>query len=107
MPLEFIENPQLAELSNAEFRQLADMLKRLSIRAPAAIAIYEARNTGTVINAAGALKTVSDGANADGRTMVTGGDVFEFVNALQRFMAFYDAETQAVVDKWNVNGHKG
>jgi Flp pilus assembly CpaE family ATPase len=102
-----IENAQLAQFCNAELRQVADQLERLKIRTAAATAIYYARNLGTVIDSAGASNTVDDGADEDGRTIVTGGDVYNIVGLLNDLTTFLNADRQQVISKWNVNGHKG
>ena len=103
-----LDNPQLVEFCNDELRQLGDRLTALDLRSAAAIAEYNARNLGTVINDGGSSGPVLDGSAADGRTIATGGDVYNLLTMLQDIQTFFDvAGRRDVVAKWNVNGHKG
>jgi hypothetical protein len=103
-----LDAPQLTEFCNDELRQLGDKLKALDLRSAAGIAEYNARDLGTVINAGGSSGPVLDGAAVDGRTIVTGGDVFNLVTLLQDLQTFFAvAGRRDVITKWNVNGHRG
>lgn len=103
-----LDAPQLTEFCNDELRQVGDLLKRLDLRSAAVIAEYNARDLGTVINAGGSSGPVLDGSATDGRTICTGGDVFNVVTLLQDLQAFFGVSGRRdVVTKWNVNGHKG
>jgi hypothetical protein len=60
-----------------------------------------------VINAGGSSGPVLDGSATDGRTIATGGDVFNFITLLQNMQTFFaDVGRRDVIAKWNVNGHK-
>lgn len=99
-----LDNPQLVEFCNSDVRQIADMFVRLKTRVDAAVAIYNARGLGTVINNGGAAEPVADGSVRDGRTIATGGDVFNIVTLMQDFQTFYTAGRNDVVFRWQVNG---
>jgi len=102
-----LNNAQLTEFCNDELRQLGDLLKKVDLRSAAAIAEYNARDLGTVINAGGSSNPVLDGAAVDGRTICTGGDVFNLVTLLQNLQTFFsESGRRDVVTTWNVNGHK-
>lgn len=102
-----LDNPQLVEFCNDELRQLGDLLTRLDLRANAAYAEYLARNLGTIINDGGSANPVLDGSAVDGRTICTGGDVFNFITAIQALQTWFaDPGRRDVIAKWNVNGHK-
>lgn len=106
-----LDAPQLTEFCNDELRQLGDRLKALDLRSAAAVAEYNARDLGTIINAGGSSGPVLDGSgngpNPDGRTVCTGGDVFNFVTLLQDLQTFFGVSGRRdVITKWNVNGHK-
>ncbi len=102
-----LDAPQLTEFCNDELRQVADRIKALDLRSAAAVAEYNARNLGTVINDGGSSGPVLDGSASDGRTICTGGDVFNFVTLLQDLQTFFAASGRRdVISKWNVNGHK-
>ena len=103
-----LDSPQLTEFCNSELRQLGDLITKLDLRSAAAITEYNARDLGTVINAGGSSGPVLDGSAADGRTICTGGDVFNFITLLQNLQTFFaDTGRRDVIAKWNVNGHKG
>lgn len=103
-----LDSPQLTDFANDELRQLGDLLKKIDIRSAAAISEYNARDLGTVINDGGSSGPVLDGSAVDGRTVCTGGDVFNFVTLLQDLQTFLAVSGRRdVVTKWNVNGHRG
>ena len=102
-----LDNPQLVEFCNDELRQLGDMLTRLDLRANAVNAEYLARDLGTIINAGGSSNPVLDGSATDGRTICTGGDVFNLITLVQALQTFFASPGRRdVIAKWNVNGHK-
>ena len=102
-----LDNPQLVEFCNDELRQIGDRLKALDIRTAAAVAEYNARNLGTVINDGGSSNNVLDGSASDGRTVVTGGDVFNLITLIQELQTFFAVSGRRdVIAKWNVNGHR-
>jgi hypothetical protein len=108
-----LDNAQLVEFCNDELRQIADQLVRLKIRTEAAIAEYNARELGTVINDGGSTNPVLDGSATDGRTVATGGDVWNFITLMQDLETFFAGgtvpETVGRVDviyKWQVNGNR-
>ena len=101
-----ITNPQVIEAANTDYRQLADMLVRLNIRAAGASATYLARGLQSQINAAGSSNFVTDGSGTDGRTRVTGDDIFSFVTLLDNFVTFMTQDRKDVLAKWKVNGDR-
>jgi hypothetical protein len=102
-----LDNAQLVEHCNDELRQLGDMATRFITRVKAAKAEYIARNLGTIINDGGASNLIVDGSASDGRTPVTGGDVYNIQTFFNNVEAVFDAVGVAdVIAKWNVNGHK-
>jgi len=101
-----LDNPQLTGFCNADLRQLGDLFTRLTTRSEAANATYLARNLGTVINDGGSSNPVLDGSATDGRTICTGGDVFNFATLLTDFEAFMTSGRRDVIAKWNVNGDR-
>jgi hypothetical protein len=102
-----LDNAQLVEFCNDELRQIGDRLNALDIRTAAAVAEYNARNLGTVINDGGSSGPVIDGSATDGRTVVTGGDVFNLITMVQELQTFFAvAGRRDVIAKWNVNGHR-
>ena len=102
-----LDNAQLIEFCNDEIRQIADQFVRLKARADAAITEYNARDLGTIINAGGSANPVLDGSAADGRTIGTGGDVFNMVTLMQDYQTFHTTGRNDVLFKWQVNGNKG
>ena len=103
-----LDNAQLVEFCNDELRQLGDMLTRMDLRTTAANAEYLARNLGTIINDGGSSNNVLDGSASDGRTICTGGDIYNLITLIQALQTFFAvAGRRDVIAKWNVNGHKG
>ena len=102
-----LDNAQLIEFCNDECRQIADMLVRAKIRVDSAVAEYNARELGTIINAGGSSGPVLDGSATDGRTIATGGDVFNLVTLMQDLQTFMTQGRVDVLYKWQVNGSKG
>lgn len=103
-----LDKTQLIEFCNDELRPLGDLIKRLDLQSAAAQAEYNARDLGTAINTGGSSGPVLDGSATDGRTICTGGDVFNFVTLLQDLQTFFASPGRRdVITKWNVNGHKG
>jgi hypothetical protein len=101
-----LDNVQLVEFCNADLRVVADRVSQLLTRTEAAYATYLARDLGTVINDGGSANPVLDGSATDGRTICTGGDVFNFVTLLQDFNAFMTSGRREVMAKWQVNGDR-
>jgi hypothetical protein len=101
-----LDNPQLVEFCNDELRQIADKFVQLKIRVDAAYEEYNARNLGTVINDGGSSNPVLDGSATDGRTVATGGDVFNLITLLTDFQTFLNAGRVDVLYKWQVNGNR-
>ena len=102
-----LDNPQLDEFCNDEVRQIADAFVALKARVDSAVTEYNARGLGTIINDGGSSNPVLDGSATDGRTIGTGGDVFNFVTLLQDFQTFYTSGRNDVLYKWQVNGNRG
>lgn len=100
-------NAQLINFTNESLRVLADNLQVLSVALPQIVAVYNARNLGTVINAGGPSELLTDGSAVDGRTRVTGGDVFNLITLAQDLVAFLTRGRLDVIAKWQVNGLRG
>ncbi|HQX52187.1 MAG TPA: hypothetical protein PLR25_19870 [Planctomycetaceae bacterium] len=101
-----LDNAQLVEFCNDELRQIADKFVALKIRVDAAYEEYNARNLGTIINDGGSSGPVLDGSASDGRTIGTGGDVFNMVTLMADFQTFMTSGRVDVVYKWQVNGNR-
>ena len=101
-----LDNPQLIEFCNDEVRQIADKFQVMTDRIDAAVAEYNARGLGTIINDGGSTNPVLDGSATDGRTIATGGDVFNFVTLMTDMQTFLTQGRKDVIAKWQVNGNK-
>lgn len=102
-----ISIPQLVSFCNDDLRTIADRFEYLVARVPEIIATYNARDLGNLINASGSSNLITDGSMEDGRTRVTGGDVFNCVTLLSDFVAFISQGRKDVIAKWQVNGLRG
>ena len=101
-----LDNAQLVEFCNDELRQIADKFVALKIRVDAAYEEYNARNLGTIINDGGPSNPVLDGSATDGRTIGTGGDVYNMVTLMADFQTFMTSGRVDVLYKWQVNGNR-
>ena len=99
-----LDSPQLIAFCNEDLRQIADKLVAIDIQLAPIIAEYEAKNLGTVINDGGSSGPVLDGSASDGRTIVTGGDVFNLMTLLIDLQTFLTQGRKDVLYKWQVNG---
>lgn len=97
MPL---ENPQLIAFANENLRPLANALVDLNQRLIPTMEEYEAKNLGTIISDGGAGELIVDGSAQDGRTPVTGGDVFNLITLVTDLQAFLTAGRIDVIYKW-------
>jgi len=101
-----LDNAQLVDFCNDELRQIADRFVTLKIRVDSAYAEYNARDLGTIINDGGPSNPVLDGSATDGRTIATGGDVYNLVTLLEDFQTFLNSGRVDVLYKWQVNGNR-
>jgi hypothetical protein len=101
-----LDSPQLVDFCNDELRQIADRFVALKIRVDAAYAEYLARTLGDVINDGGSTNPVLDGSETDGRTIATGGDVFNLITLMTDFQTFLNSGRVDVLYKWQVNGNR-
>jgi len=101
-----LDSPQLVEFCDDELRQIADRFVALKIRVDAAYEEYLARDLGTVINDGGSSGPVLDGSAEDGRTIATGGDVFNMITLMTDFQTFMTGGRVDVLYKWQVNGNR-
>ena len=101
-----LDNAQLVDFCNDELRQIADKFVALKIRVDAAYEEYNARNLGTIINDGGPSNPVLDGSATDGRTIGTGGDVYNMVTLMADFQTFMTSGRIDVLYKWQVNGNR-
>lgn len=105
-----ITNPQVVRFSNEVVRPLADELYKTWFLSKSALEDYAAGDIGTKINDAGSSNFIGDGSDVDGRTRITGGDIFNFITALQEFIDYVEngtvtqADRTDVITKPHVNG---
>jgi hypothetical protein len=100
-----LTNAQLVAYSNQVLRPAADVIARLDKHLVPIRAEYDAKNLGSVIEAGGAGEMIADGSTTDGRTRVTGGDIYNLITLIDALKTFMDASgRRSVVAKWQVNG---
>ena len=105
-----ITDPQVIEFSNRYVRPGSDREFYLYFFAKQAIANYAAGDIGTKITVAGPGETLADGAATDGRTEITGGDIFESMNVYMDYVKFVEnqavptADRTTAITKPHVNG---
>lgn len=89
-------NAQVREYANRQVRPTANLLVAAYRQAKAVNDNFNAGNIGDLINTAGPGEIIVDGSEDDGRTQIVGGDVYNFINGLQAFIAFCEANGSAV-----------
>ncbi len=100
-----ITNPQIIAFSNEELRPVADLLFQAYYKAQELEQNYVAGNIGSLINDAGAGNLLADGSQVDGRTRITGGDIYNFITLVQDFLSFVESPGRLdVISKPHVNG---
>lgn len=95
-------NPQVVAFANNKVRPLADKLVGLYYSSKSLIAEYAAGDIGTKIEAAGAGELLADGSAVDGRTRITGGDIYNIVTAAQQLVNFVENQAVATADRLTV-----
>ena len=101
-----IDNPQLRSFCNDSLRRVSNQLADIDQKLKGIIAEYNAKNIGTIISDAGASNFVTDGSATDGRTRVTGGDVYNVVTLLTELQTFITQGRRDVLAKWQVNAYQ-
>jgi hypothetical protein len=101
-----ISNPQLKDYCNGSLRVIADKLAEIDRDIAVIQEEYHAKNLGTVINDAGSSNLIADGSETDGRTRLTGGDVYNMVTLLSDLQGFVTEGRRDVIAKWQVNGYR-
>jgi hypothetical protein len=85
-----ITDPQVVVFANNRIRPLADKLYSAYYAAKSVNQDYNAGDIGTQINTAGSGNLIADGSEVDGRTRITGGDIYNMITLLQAFIAFVE-----------------
>lgn len=95
-------NPQVIKFANEKIRVAADQLYQAYYFAKQVLLEYNAGDIGTKIENAGAGEMLSDGSATDGRTRLTGGDIYNMVTALQEFVDYVEGGTVTQADRTTV-----
>ena len=95
-------NPQVVAFANEQIRPLANRLYQAYYAAKQAIANYNAADIGTKIEAVGAGELIADGSATDGRTRITGGDIYNMLTALGEFVDYYEGGAVTQADRTSV-----
>ena len=101
-----LDNVQLIAFCNEDLRPIADALVAIDVKLAPILAEYAAKDLGNIITAGGSSGPVLDGSAADGRTIPTGGDVFNLITLLTDLQSFITSGRRDVLYKWQVNGSK-
>lgn len=108
-----ITDPQVIKFSNEKVRILGDHLYGLYLGLVDFETEYVAKDIGTLITNAGPSNLIADGSETDGRTRITGGDIF-LLKILSDDLKFFleqqvtatpsDGTRLALMGKIEVNG---
>lgn len=97
-----ISNPQVVAFSNQRIRPLCDQMYSLYYNAKAVVADYNAGDIGTKIDAGGAGNNIADGSSTDGRTVITGGDIYNVITWAQQIINFVENQAVSTADRLSV-----
>lgn len=93
------DDPQVVAFSNNRVRPMADVIYSAYFRAKSVLADYNAGNIGTLIDNEGAGELIADGSATDGRTRITGGDIYNFITACQELVDYVEGGAVATLDR--------
>jgi hypothetical protein len=100
-------NPQVVAFANDRVRPLADSIYRLHAEMKSFETEYFGKGIGGAIDAAGAAELIGDGSAIDGRTPITGGDIYTLIGIAQALIgAVEDQGRLGAVAKIEVNGNR-
>lgn len=99
-----ITNPQVIAFSNSRVRPICDEMYSLYYHAKSLIADYNAGNIGTLIDSAGSGDSLTDGSETDGRTVITGGDIYNVITWAQQLVNFVENQAVTTADRLTVIG---
>ena len=91
-----ITDVQVVKFSNERARTLADAMTALYAKLVAYQADWSAQSMSAKITAAGASNNVGDGADMDGRTIITGISLVNFKAAIDALKTAYDTNVTGV-----------
>lgn len=97
-----ITNPQVVRFANEKARPMADRLYSAWVEAQSVLQEYTSTNIGSLINDAGSGNLIADGSETDGRTRLTGGDIFNLITALTAYVAYVENGAVATADRRDV-----
>lgn len=78
---------------------MADALYQTYWQAKQFLTDYNADTIGSLINDAGSSNLITDGSETDGRTRITGGDIYNLITAVTAFIAFVENGAVATADR--------
>jgi hypothetical protein len=97
-----ISNAQVVEFANGRARPMADKLYNAYYSAKSVLQDYTAGDIGTKIGDAGSGNLVADQSDLDGRTRITGGDIWNLITAVEAFIAFVEGGPVPELDRLDV-----
>jgi len=97
-----ITDPQVVAFTNSQARPAADKMTQAYWQMKKFVENYNTGNIGTLITNAGSANLVADGSKTDGRTPITGGDIFNLITAAQAYIAFVEGQAVATAARLDV-----
>lgn len=97
-----ITDPQVVAFANEKIRRGGNLGYSFYQYAKQTIQLYNAGNIGSKIDAAGDSNLITDGSQTDGRTRLTGGDIYNFITLLTAYVAFVENGAVAQADRTGV-----
>lgn len=97
-----ITNPQVVTFANTRIRPIADKLYSTYYHAKSVLGDYNVGDIGSKIDSAGAGNLISDGSEIDGRTRISGGDIYNIITALQEFIDYVEGGTVTTAERIDI-----
>jgi imidazole glycerol phosphate synthase subunit HisF len=92
-------DPQVIAFANTRVRPFADRMFSAWLEAIALVEEFDSGDIATQVEAAGAGEILVDGSATDGRTQITGGDIYNLVNVAIALKAFVENAAVATRDR--------
>lgn len=93
---------QVIKFANERIRTTASKLRDVYWESKRVLEEYNNTGINAKVTAAGSTQVLSDGSQIDGRSRITGDDLFNFVTALQQFVLYVENGTVTKADRTGV-----
>lgn len=97
-----IDDPQVVAFANNKARKMAEHIYSAYYSAKIVLQAYNSGAIGSKIDAAGAGNLISDGSANDGRTRITGGDIYNLITACEELIDYVEGNAVTTANRVDV-----